>query len=219
MIRPLIFLILFFCTCTASAGNYFVEFSASKSVSAMSVEFGETRLGPISVTKHGKASFGPITSQLPDYAIARWETEKGESRDQKIVFGVKAPFTFNALKFSIGDDDRLTVSFVVRIGGWRNLDIPFDESTEAAKLRELNESLYIAAGKGQLAAVQAAVEAGADINYLAGTIYPSPVRYAANGQHREVVKYLLSKGAQVKKRDLVARMLSELLNEIGREAE
>lgn len=93
--------------------------------------------------------------------------------------------------------------------------IPVSESPEAARLRELNESLYVAAGRGQISAVQAALEAGADLNYLAGSIYPSPVRYAANGKHKEVVEYLLRKGARVSKRDMVVPMLFDLAMELG----
>ncbi len=212
----LTFLFLLFCACTVSASNYFVEFGSSKNVRAVSTKLGGTQLGPIGVSKYGHASFGPMTSSLPAHAIVRWETENGESREQVIDFSSKPPLNFNSLKFYLDEDGRLIVSFVVRIGGWRSMEIPLDESTEAAKLRELNESLYIAAGRGEISSVRRAVEAGADVNYLADSIYPSPVRYAANGLHKEVVKYLLSKGARVGKRDMVAPMLSELINDVGR---
>jgi hypothetical protein len=219
MKRLVISLFLAFFTCAASASTYFVTFEASKRVPALFVEMGGAQLGPLPVSKFGSASFGPMTSSLPEQAVVRWKTEDGESREQTIDLRGKAPFNFSALKFFVEEDGRLTVSFVVRIGGWRDLDIPLSESPEAARLRELNESLHIAAGRGQLSAVQAAVEAGADVNYLFGSIYPSPVRYAANGRHKEVVEYLLGKGARVRKRDLDAPMLSERMKELGREAE
>lgn len=185
----------------------------------MSVELDGTRFGPLPVSKFGSASFGPMDSPLADHAVARWTTENGENQEQTIYLREKAPLNFSALRFFVEVNGQLTVSFVVRIGGWRDLVIPVGESPQAARLRELNESLYIAAGRGQISAVQNAVEAGANVNYLASSIYPSPVRYAANGKHKEVVEYLLRKGARVSKRDLVAPMLSDLTKELGREVE
>ena len=219
MKRRLIFLYLLLCSCYAHAANYFIEFAASKGVPAFSIEMDGILLGPLPVSKFGSASFGPIASPVPKLATARWKTDKGDSREETIVFGDKEPTDFKALKFFVEESGRLTVSYVVRMGGYRTLDIPLNESPEATSLRELNESLYIAAGRGQLSTVQEKLKSGADINYLFGSIYPSPVRYAANGKHRDVVDYLLSQGARVTKRDLVAPLLLDRTKELGRKAE
>jgi hypothetical protein len=220
MQRLYLFLLLVFFPYAASlAAPYFVKFEASKSVPAFSVEISDAQLGPLPLSKYGSASFGPFTSSLPDKAVARWKSTDGENREQTINLRFNAPFAYDALKFFVQEDDQLAVFFVVRIGNWRNLDIPVNESQAAAKLRGLNESLHIAAGRGQLSEVRAAVEAGADINYLFGSIYPSPIRYAANGGYMDVVEYLLDKGARVRRRDLEATMLAEKMKELGREAE
>lgn len=196
-----------------------VRLEASKPVESLSVTLNGTQLGPISVSRFATASFGPMASSLPAHAVVRWLAASGENREQLVAFPKSAPRDFDALTFFIEGDDRVAASFVVRIGGWRDLHIPFDETPEMARLRGLNESLHIAASRGQFSAVRNAVEAGADVNYLVDTIYPSPVRTAANGGHRELVDYLLLKGARVKQYDLRSPLLAERMKEMGRQAE
>lgn len=115
----------------------------------MSVELDGTRFGPLPVSKLGSTSFGPMDSPLAGHAVARWTTENGENQEQTIYLREKAPLNFSALRFFVEVNGQLTVSFVVRIGGWRDLDIPVSESPQPARLRELNESLYVAAGRGK----------------------------------------------------------------------
>lgn len=219
MKRSIPFLFLLICSYGAFAENYFIELKSSKGVPAFSVEVEGILLGPIPVSRLGGASFGPIATPLPKLAIARWKTEKGDSREETIILENKKPIDFKAMKFLIDNNGQLAVSYVIQMGGFRTLDIPLNESLDAARLRELNESLYIASGRGQLSTVQDKVKSGADINYLFGSIYPSPVRYAANGGHKDVVDYLLDQGARVSKRDLVAPLLLERMKKLGREAE
>ena len=185
----------------------------------MSVSLNDVQLGPLPIGENASASFGPVSAPLPEQVTVVRRLNEDEEKSQQVELSGKPPFTFYAIKFYIDENGALHVSFVIRVGGWRNVEIPLNEASTAAAQRQLNETLHIAAGRGKLEIVKDAVEKGADVNYLFDTIYPSPVRYAANGRHKEVMNFLLARGARVRKRDLDALMLQERMKELRREAE
>jgi ankyrin repeat protein len=70
----------------------------------------------------------------------------------------------------------------------------------AARAWDLNEELLAAARKGDLAAVKALLERGAEVN--AKTRYgATPLSYAADRGHTEIVQLLIERGADVNAKD------------------
>src|SRR5690606_4966362 len=57
--------------------------------------------------------------------------------------------------------------------------------------------LHFAAGEGDLAAVQALISEGLDVNAKDSDLRLTPLHYAAAGEHIDVVRYLLDAGADV----------------------
>jgi ankyrin repeat protein len=59
------------------------------------------------------------------------------------------------------------------------------------------EQLHIAADEGDLIRVKKLVEEGREVNAFDSTLSFTPLHYAAKGERIEIVKYLLSVGADV----------------------
>lgn len=73
---------------------------------------------------------------------------------------------------------------------------------DAKSTDDVNPPIYDAAGKGKLDVVKVLAEAGADINNVGGPSGVSPVGRAILAGHTEIVRYLISRGADVTVRDL-----------------
>lgn len=71
---------------------------------------------------------------------------------------------------------------------------------------EGDSCLHIAAGRGDLRAVMLLVDAGMNVN-LRGDIGNTPLHYASNGKHDDIVEFLINRGA-----------LPDLANEFGENA-
>ena len=61
--------------------------------------------------------------------------------------------------------------------------------------------IHVAAGEGDLKAVQAELDKGVDVDLATKRSLSTPLRYAAEGNQTEVMKLLLSRGANVDKAD------------------
>jgi hypothetical protein len=201
----------------ANAAPYFIKFEANANTS-MRAQFGELSLGPRAVSKNHGTTFGPTEMLTPSRLEAGWQLPSGETKS-KVVSLEGAPFTFHALILRVDETFELQVFFEIKAGGYRTVEIPAGETINQARLREANEALYTAAGRGNLAGVKDALASGADVNYLFGATHPSPVRYAANGKHYEVVDFLLTQGARLRKRDLDSQYLSERVQRLGLQVE
>lgn len=59
------------------------------------------------------------------------------------------------------------------------------------------DRLHFAAGDGDLAAVQALVAGGYDVNAVDEDLRLTPLHYAAAGEHLDVVQFLIDNGANV----------------------
>ncbi|XP_055390403.1 DNA-binding protein RFXANK isoform X2 [Condylostylus longicornis] len=66
-------------------------------------------------------------------------------------------------------------------------------------------ALHWACGYGQLDSVQMLIKAGANVNIEAPDMI-TPLLYAAGGGHHEIVRFLLSKGADIDHMDIIALM-------------
>ena len=71
---------------------------------------------------------------------------------------------------------------------------------------ERNSCLHIAAGRVSLRAVMLLVDAGMNVN-LRGDLSNTPLHYASNGKHDDIVEFLIDRGA-----------LPDLANEFGENA-
>ncbi|MES1196227.1 MAG: ankyrin repeat domain-containing protein [Steroidobacter sp.] len=200
-------------TANAATTGYFVKLeSDSGNRINISVQLGEHLLGPRPVSKNGGTTYGPVPWAIPVTATVTWQMINGQEQSAIISLRDYIPNEFkvnDALIFRIGKDGTLAAFFAYHIDEFRSVEIPVNESPADADQRRLNEGLLKAAGSGQLDQVRALVLKGANPNYLFGSIYPSPVRYAANGGHFVVVDFLLEAGAKVSKRDLMVPYLAE----------
>jgi hypothetical protein len=175
----------------------------------VSVEMGNFRRGPMRVSRNGPHTYGGFPLPLPKVAKVTWAVAGGSISNMEVSFSqVPKEFRTNdGVTFRITSDGSLKVIYSIRVEQFRKLEIPLHETASEARQRELNEALYRSAGLGRIDEVKALVQKGADVNYLENSAGVTPLRLAANGQHYEVVDFLLNNGARIRKRDLASPYL------------
>lgn len=124
------------------------------------------------------------------------------------------PRLFQTVVFEISENNTVDLYFEQR-EDFRRIRIPLNETPQQARQRRLDEQLLHAAGLGQIQTVKSSIADGANIDYLLGGIHPTPVRFAANGGHVEVVDYLLKRGARITRSDLASELLAERARILG----
>jgi hypothetical protein len=203
----------------AATTGYFIKLESEAEYRAEVVlQFGDHTFGPQQVRKHGGATYGPMSSRVPGEVKITWRLADGPEHTEVVKLSEQVPEEFeanDAIVFRMTADQRMGVFFSCKVDPFRAVEIPLHETSEAARARELNEALLKAAGLGQLERVEALLRRGADPNYLLGGIHATPVRYAANGGHLEVVDFLLKSGAKLQRRDLVIPYLSSQAKLLG----
>ena len=70
-----------------------------------------------------------------------------------------------------------------------------EESDDAVRNTGCNNALIYAAWKGQMETVLRLCDFGADVNYQSSVTQTTPLMFAAKCKHIDVIKYLLSQGA------------------------
>jgi hypothetical protein len=199
----------------ATPNGYFIELrSKLREAATLQVELGDLRLGSRSVSAQSNSTFGPTRAVLPRAAIIKWQVAGREQFVEHVDLTSGKPSFFDSLIFEIADERAVVVYFEER-DGFRRIRIPLNETSQQARQRTLDEKLLHAAALGQLDTVKSALTDGANIDYLFGQSHPTPVRFAANGAHIEVVDYLLQRGARITRNDLKSDLLSDRARRLG----
>lgn len=122
--------------------------------------------------------------------------------------------------FAMTDEQEERYTEALRDGNAKLVKQFLDEGIPVDQKFYTWEALQIAANKNQLAVVKLLVEKGADVNYLHPITKMSALDFAAFSNNKEMVDYLISKGAVVKKKmhhdiPLVGALRSQGLNEMA----
>jgi len=209
----------FFLGTTEACEHFFIKFEGETSTPvSVAAEFGEYKWREFTVSRNGGRTYGPAPCPVPKKAKITWVSTPGSPLVKEIVLNGEVPKQFrsgDAVLFRVAEEGRLTILYVLTVDQFRRIEVPVDETPQQAALRELNEALLNAAGGGKIDSVKELVEKGANINYNEQSIYVTPLRFAANGKHYEVVDFLLSKGARIRKTDLRSDYLHEKAKSMG----
>jgi Ankyrin repeats (many copies) len=163
--------------------------------------------------------YGPTTEVLPAEMTLTWRYPDGEQKSKTLDLTRGVPPAFERIRIVLGGggaDPR--VSFESKDRG-RESRIPYGESTEETARRQLSEALWLAASFGRLDEVKTLLERGADIDYSFDGTNPSVLRVAFNARKLEIVDYLLSRGAKMRKVDWREPELAERAVAAGQKAQ
>src|SRR5262249_52257961 len=131
-----------------------------------------------------------------DYDVAKALIEKKANPNATNEFGA------NPLTEAARLNDDLLVIMLLDAGAKVDSANPDDET-----------ALMLAIKSGNLKMVQKLVDSGADVNRIEKFHNQTPLIYAAAGSHRDILKLLLSKGADTKPRALYSDWASQVTSE------
>lgn len=164
--------------------------------------------------------YGPTTAELPREMTLIWKLRGGEERRRTLDLTRGVPPKFNRLTIALTANGDVEVVFEMgdrMRGPWSR--IPYGETPEQAKRRELGEALWHAANFGRIEEVKELLSKGADIDFARDALEPSVLRVAFNARRMEVVDYLLAQGARMRKVDWREPQLAEKASANGQKPE
>jgi len=216
----IVFWVSFFSLNTSEACEYFFIKYEGETLTPVSVsaEFGNYKWREFTISKNGARTYGPVPCPVPRSGKITWAGTSNTPIEKVIELKSEVPREFRSgdtVLFQVGKDGRLATHYLLKVDKFRIIEVPVDETKQQAALRELNEALLYAAGRGSIDLVNELIDKGANVNYNEQSIYVTPLRFAANGKHYKVVELLLSKGARIRASDLRSDYLKEIAQSRG----